>query len=68
MKYQPEKTEATVTQYNANVEARLVRIETALVLLCQHLGLNPRTGERLAGDMNRDEAHRPTKATYRRDE
>ncbi len=33
------------------VEARLRRIETALVLLCKHLGLNPRTGDRLAGDI-----------------
>lgn len=28
-------------------EARLKRIETALYLLCRHLGLDPRTGERL---------------------
>ena len=36
-----------------STEARLLRIETALVLLCQHLGLNPRTGDRLANDIHR---------------
>lgn len=32
-------------------EARLRRIETALYLLCRHLGMEPRTGDRLSGSM-----------------
>lgn len=31
-----------------SIEARLKRIETTLYLLCRHLGLDPRTNERLA--------------------
>ena len=32
-------------------EKRLQRVETYLYLLCKHLGLDPRNGKRLAGDM-----------------
>lgn len=34
-------------------QRRLKRIETYLFLLCKHLGLNPATGERIAGDMSK---------------
>lgn len=30
-----------------SMEARVARIETYLFLLCQHFGLNPKTGVRL---------------------
>jgi len=33
-------------------EARLQRIETVLILLARHLGLNPWNGERYAGDLS----------------
>lgn len=42
----------TREEYNSP-EQRLVRIETMLALLCHHLGLNPRTGERISKDMGR---------------
>lgn len=35
------------SEYNS-VENRLKRIETTLYLLCRHLGVDPRTGGRLA--------------------
>lgn len=38
-----------------STDARLKRIETALYLLCRHLGLDPRTGDRLT-----DHAPSPT--------
>lgn len=37
-------------------EKRLQRIETYLYLLCMHLGINPRSGERLAGDLSNPNA------------
>jgi hypothetical protein len=32
--------------------ARLKRIETTLFLLCRHLGLDPRTGDRLTAQLD----------------
>lgn len=36
------------TEHHDSSEARLKRIETTLYLLCRHLGLEPRTNERLS--------------------
>lgn len=43
-----------------NMEARMKRIETALYLLCRHLGLDPRTGDRLTDNTPHNSTPKPT--------
>ena len=41
------------TPHHMSVEARLKRVETYLVLLCYHLGLDPKTARHAAPEFQR---------------
>lgn len=59
MTKQPDKEVNMLKKPDNNpmsVEARVKRIETMVYLLCMHLGLDPRTGERI-GDSHEDHTH-----------